>query len=87
MMEEVFIARHAFKHGLCEDDIRYAWDNFLRRQYRGAPNEGQVLAIGYDRKGRAVQMVAVERAFGVLIFHAMTPPTKGALEELGMSRR
>ena len=57
------------------------------KHYRGAPNEGQILALGSDRRGRLVQMVAVERPFGVLIYHAMTPPTNNALAELGMTRR
>lgn len=83
-MENVIVDEHAYKHGLQEEDIRYAWEHFIRLQHRGAPNEGQVLAVGSDRRGRLVQMVAVERSFGTLIFHAMTPPTTKALIELGL---
>ena len=86
-MDEVVVAVHAYKHGLAEADIRYAWEHFLCRQYRGAPNEGQILAVGCDRSGRAMQLVAVERACGVLIYHAMAPPTDKALVELGLKRR
>lgn len=83
-MSEVHVDAHALRHGVAEEDIRYAWRNFVRLRHRGTPNEGQVLAIGPDRRGRLIQMVAVERAFGVLIYHAMRPPTERALRELGM---
>ena len=32
-------------------------------------------------------MVAVERPFGVLVYHAMSPPTDKALIELGLKGR
>lgn len=86
-MEEVEISSHAFKHGLSKEDILYAWDNYAVRCYRGAPHEGEILAIGYDTKGRAVQLVGVERSCGVLIYHAMTPPTRNAMRELRLERR
>lgn len=85
-MLEVFVDVHAFKHGVAEEDIRYAWSHFVCMQFRGAPREGEVLAIGPDRKGRLMQIVGVERSFGILIFHAMIPPTDKAYEELGISR-
>ena len=86
-MDQVFVDEHAYKHGLSEDEIRYAWQHFVRLVHRGAPNEGQVLAVGHDPTGRLVQLVAIERPFGVLIYHAMTPPTRNALHELGLGRR
>ena len=81
---EIIISEHAYKHGLDEESILYAWENFIRLQHRGAPNEGQILLVGSDKKGRLLQIVAVEREFGVLIYHAMTPPTNNALKEPGM---
>ncbi|MEG2982314.1 MAG: hypothetical protein RR794_01515, partial [Raoultibacter sp.] len=74
-MTEPVIDGHAYKHGIEEGDIRYAWKNFIRKQYRGAPNEGQIIAVGCDRGGNLIQMVAVEKPFGILIYHAMKPPT------------
>ena len=81
---KLFISEHAYKHGLDEESIRYAWSNFVCVQYRGAPNEGEMFVIGCDKKGRLLQMVGIERNFGVLIYHAMTPPTRKALLELGL---
>ena len=86
-MDEPIVEEHAFKHGLTEEQILQAWGNFLAKHYRGAPDDGQILAIGCDARGNLIQMVAVERPFGILIFHAMTPPTASALSELGLARR
>ena len=84
---EIIVAEHALRHGLTESEIVYAWENFIRKQRRKSPNETQVAAIGYDRKGRLIQMVAVDIPSGVLIYHAMTPPTAKVLIELGFARR
>lgn len=86
-MGSVFIHSHALKHGVCEQDILWAWSNFIRKQHRKAPNNDQILAIGFDRTGRLVQMVGIVKPFGVLIYHAMTPPTEKALNELKIKRR
>jgi hypothetical protein len=81
---EVWVAEHAYKHGLSEEQIRYAWDNFIKKAYRGKPNEGEVMCVGFDRNGAMIQLVAVERSFGFLVYHAMTPPARNALKELGL---
>lgn len=86
-MDETFINEHAFKHGVSAESIASAWENFVAKRYRGAPNEGEVVAVGYDGHGRFIQMIAVEKPYGTLIIHAMTPPTEKALRELGMLRR
>ena len=40
-----------------------------------------------DDKGRELEMVAVELEGGdMLIFHAMTPPSRRTYEELGLVR-
>ena len=75
------------KHGLEADDIAFAREHFIAKQYRGAPDEGEVVAVGVDTRGKLVQMVAVEKPYGRLIIHAMEPPTMGVLEELGLGRR
>ena len=40
-MGELIIADHALKHGLSPIEIESAWKNYLVKQYRGAPNEGE----------------------------------------------
>lgn len=83
----VEVDSHALKHGLTEPEIRYAWENYLRKQRRSAPDEDRIIAIGATPDGSIVQMVAVVGDAGALIYHAMKPPTKGFLRELGLERR
>ena len=45
-MDEVFIAEHALKHGVSPQDIEHAWVNFVRKQYRGSLNDGEIVVIG-----------------------------------------
>ena len=86
-MNEICVHPHALKHGLSEVDILFAWENFLRKQYRKSPEEDIVLAVGYNKSGQLIQMVGRESSFGVLIYHAMRPPIRKVLIELGLSGR
>ncbi len=84
----VLVHPHALKHGLAEDEILYAWGNFVKSQQRETPNEDQCVRVGYGRSTpSAIQMVGVEKPFGTLIVHAMTPPQVRVLDELGIPRR
>ena len=51
-MNRLVVAEHAFKHGLNEESIRYAWENRMASQHRKAPYEDQVVAIGLTEDGR-----------------------------------
>ena len=86
-MDSLIIHPHAFKHGVSESDIKHAWKCFARKQYRGSPNEGEIVLVGCDQKGCFIELEAAERSFGVIIFHAMRPPTRKVLIELKMVRR
>lgn len=86
-MVDIIVSEHAFKHGIAQEDIEYAWEHFYRKQYRGAPNEGEIVLVGPDRQGRPLQVVAAERTFGTIVYHAMRPPTQKVLMELGIERR
>ena len=69
---------------LSEDDVREAWEGYVRMARR---DNGQVVALGFDGRGRAIEMVAKGMGGDYLIYHAITPPTINALRELGMNRR
>lgn len=84
-MEHIVIHPHALKHGLSEEDIQYAWKNFLARRWRKAPNENQIVTIGATRKGTLLQMVGTEAQGHHIVYHALTPPTKNVLKELGLA--
>lgn len=70
-----YFSDHAFKHGLTEKQIRHAWENYVRKQHRKTPSEDEILVVGYDVQGKVLEIVAVLRECGVLVYHAMTPPT------------
>ena len=85
---ELMIMERALKHGLTEDQIGHAWRNavdFLRIDL----DDGDVIvkAIGFDAAGRGIEISAREKPFGMLVYHANTPPTPRALKEFGLSRR
>ena len=76
------------KHGLSEDEVLYAWLNFVRSQQRSTPREDQCVRIGYGRKTQdAIQMVGIVKPFGTLVVHAIAPPQASILDELGIPRR
>lgn len=86
-MFEIFVHPHALKHGLKEDEILFAWANFIRKRHRDVPNNDQMIAIGVTQSGKHIQMVGIIKPFGLMIYHAMTPPTEKMLAELGLGRR
>lgn len=87
-MEDVFIHPHALKHGVAEAEILRAWTNFVKSQYRATPHEDQCVRIGYGSKlPTAIQMIGIRKPFGVSIVHAVTPPQKSVLKELGIHGR
>lgn len=81
----IIVHRHALKHGLSEAEIIYAWSSaneILPRLDSGLPV--QYVALGFSPAGLPVQMVGVrDDNGGWLVFHAMTPPQKSFLKELG----
>lgn len=84
-MDEIIVHPHSLKHGLSEDEVVHAWNNFARRRPRG---EDYLVALGFDSKGREVELVAAVLADGsLLLFHAKVPATKKFKKELGYARR
>lgn len=69
-----------------EDDVRTAWNSQIKRRKREELHPPQYAAVGFDAKGRLLQMVAVYDPLNdvVLIFHAMRA-TWNMLNELGLS--
>lgn len=86
-MIEIVVHEHALKHGLSREEIEFAWEGFICQRHRCTPHSDQVVAVGVTQEGVMVEMVAVEKADVLLIYHAFTPPTKSVLRELGLARR
>lgn len=73
---------------ITEEDVQDAWIGCIRSVSRLAENTGEVVLLGCDAKGRLMEMVAKRLdTESWLVFHALTPPTKKTLVELGLRER
>ena len=71
-----------------DEDVRSAWRNAIRIVLRQLNEKDHYLVIGQGASGRVIEIVAAREDNGsVLVFHAMTPPSKKTLKELGFIRR
>lgn len=79
---------HTLKHGLTEDEIRQAWDTPIACRQRNREDDPPIwIAIGVLPDGRMAELIALENSSGQwVVLHAMTPPTKKFMRELGMRR-
>ena len=69
------------------DDVREAWENSIAYAVRDDSRPFEYMAVGFDGKGRAIEMVGRRTPDGDwVIWHAFTPPTKKALRGLGLRR-
>ena len=85
---ELLVMQRALKHGLSEEQIEHAWRNAVDFLRIDLEDGGVVIkAIGFDASGRGIEISAREKEFGMIVFHANTPPTSRALREFGLSRR
>jgi hypothetical protein len=87
LAQEVEVHERVFRRhkDLFEEDVLGAWNSRVKCQMRTGPWPPQYVAVGFDGKGRALQMVASYDPLrdAVLIFHAM--PLKGRVrKELGL---
>jgi len=68
---------------ISEQDVLDAWHSCFRSRSRIDKNPHEYIAIGADRQGRLLELVAKCSVDGDwLIYHAMTPPSKKTLKEL-----
>lgn len=79
------IHSYAFKHNISERDIRHTWRNGFAWGRRDR-DDGNVdyLVVGQDTRGRLIEILARFTPKGYIVFHALTPPTKKVLRELGL---
>lgn len=78
--------RIAIKHPeIAPMDVAHAWGNRIAMGIRNQGIAPQLVAVGFDASGRMLEMVGVEKENGtVLVFHAMTPPSKKTLREVSL---
>ena len=83
-MGTVVVLSSALKHGLSEDSLMQAWENFVRKRPRGVDCW---VAIGFDSAGREIEMVGLVTAAGeTLVIHGLSPATEKLKRELGLVR-
>jgi hypothetical protein len=73
---------------ITDNDVLDAWVHCILSRPRLDKDPNEYLAVGVDANGRLIELAALRGADNVwIIFHAMTPPTKKTLKELGLSDR
>lgn len=88
-MNGVTVHKRVFRRHpeLSEADVLTAWDNALMSTPRLAKDPDEYVSLGFDGKGRLLEMVAIRnKAGGWLIFHATTPPSDKTFREFGIER-
>ncbi len=83
-MVKVLARVYARHPDLSEEDVLTAWDNRLRTQFRLDGEKPYMVGVGVARSGKPLEMIAFDDQGDTVIFHAMTPPTKKLLKEMGM---
>ena len=80
VLDRVFL-RHP---DLVVSDVKAAWKARIKTQYRLSDEKPYLVAVGVAPSGRLVELIAFEDGKDIVIFHALTPPTKKLLHELRM---
>ena len=89
------VLEHAYKHGLTEDEIRYAWKNSFVKFTRTDDVRGEVIAA-FGPAGEREVIISIDDCVGVLgraegmyvyIFHASLPPVPTLRIELEKWRK
>lgn len=70
-MIEIVLHEHALKHGFTREEIEFAWKGFICQRHRRTPHSDQVVAVGVTQEGVMVEMVAIEKADEVLVYHVL----------------
>lgn len=72
---------------LTEKDVLTAWDAAIMSMPRLPDRPNEYVALGFDNKGRLLEMVGVRGEQGEwLIYHALTPPSEKTYREFRIER-
>ena len=87
----IVIHKHAFKHGLTEEQIMAAYESggdaaFVRRRDEGA-DPPRWAVIGFDHQARQIELLVVKALDGCAVIIHANWLTKGFLNEVRRSRR
>lgn len=71
---------------IAPDDIAHAWISRIASATRRTERADETVVVGFDARGRLLEMVAVELEDGTpMVFHCMTPPSAKTLRETGLA--
>lgn len=87
----IVIHKHAFKHGLTEEQIMAAYESggdaaFVRKRDEGA-DPPRWAVIGFDHQARQIELLVVKALDGCAVIIHANWLTKGFLNEVRRSRR
>lgn len=87
----IIIHRHAFKHGLTEEQIMAAYESggdaaFVRQRDKDA-DPPRWAVIGFDHQARQIELLVVKAMDGCAVIIHANWLTKGFLDEVRRSRR
>ncbi len=72
---------------LDEVSVVEAWENALISAPRIDKDYDEYVVVGFDAKGRLLELVGIRGDLGSwLIYHATTPPSEKTYRELGIAR-
>lgn len=87
MWQEVVVHERVMRRhpNLPEEGVKHAWRNaFVLLDRHGGPS-GTYIALGVDENGRVLEMIGATLLGGqLMIYHALTPPTRDFLRETGL---
>lgn len=70
-----------------EEDVLVAWDAAIMSMPRLPDRPDEHVVLGFDGRGRLLEMVGVRGAAGEwLVYHAATPPSDKTFREFGIGR-
>lgn len=70
---------------ISEADVERAWENFTAAAVRTAAE--REVRVGFDARGREIEMVGAMSGGEWLVYHAMTPPSKKTKSEIERAMR
>ena len=70
---------------LTYEEVESSWDARLKTQIRMHDEMPYIVSIGVSSRGQLVEIIAFDDGGDTVIFHAMTPPPRNLLAELGMN--
>ncbi|WP_283171342.1 hypothetical protein [Curtanaerobium respiraculi] len=89
-MDRIFVLDrvHERHPDISKEDAAHAWLHCVRSMPRVGRESEEHVGIGYDAKGRLLEVIAIRNKSGDwLVKHAQTPPQERVKKELGFGRR